>query len=334
MSDNVSKDKTNSIVSDSEEGLSGFDKSIHIEETTKQKEEDLKKKRIKDGIKNIAGLILQKAEFAILSSINYLAVYYAAYLSYKDKTIKKENSVSLGSIITFAQFSSIWSGGVLKEYVHMRIIIILGGSLLILGSLGIMFLNSLIGYKMMMALYGIGMGVQQGITNANACAYIPEKKGLINGIANISWTLFCSFFNYIGVYIINPEKKDVVLYDDVYNISGNVIRYTVITIFCFVGFTAATAILTFPYKKEKYLPKLESENINEDNNNIEPENINKDNNNEETEIINEDSNHEENLFINNDKKSLEDNNQKNEEEKVIENNNKKKEKMTKKTYHL
>ena len=155
MSDNVSKDKTNSIVSDSEEGLSGFDKSIHIEETTKQKEEDLKKKRIKDGIKNIAGLILQKAEFAILSSINYLAVYYAAYLSYKDKTIKKENSVSLGSIITFAQFSSIWSGGVLKEYVHMRIIIILGGSLLILGSLGIMFLNSLIGYKMMMALYGL-----------------------------------------------------------------------------------------------------------------------------------------------------------------------------------
>ena len=45
----ISKDKTNSIVSDSEEGLSGFDKSIHMEdmeETTKQKEKDLKKKRM------------------------------------------------------------------------------------------------------------------------------------------------------------------------------------------------------------------------------------------------------------------------------------------------
>ena len=262
-------------MSDSDIRLSAFNKSIHLEEIAKPKE-DLRKKRIKHDIRNIVGLIFQKIEFAVLSSINYLAVYYIAYLSYSNKTIKMENSITLSSILTFAQFSSIWVGGVLREYVHMKIIMILGGSLLIIGSIGIIFLNSLIGYKMMMVLYGIGIGVQEAITNANASAYIPEKRGLINGIANISWTLSCSFFNYIGLNIVNPDKKDVVLYDDVNGISGNIIKYTIITIICFLGLSTTSTILVFSYKKKNYLPKLEPENINEkmeENNNNNEENL-------------------------------------------------------------
>ena len=263
-------------MSDSDIRLSAFNKSIHLEEIAKPKE-DLRKKRIKHGIRNIEGLIFQKIEFAVLSSINYLAVYYIAYLSYSNKTIKMENSITLSSILTFAQFSSIWVGGVLREYVHMKIIMILGGSLLIIGSIGIIFLNSLIGYKMMMVLYGIGIGVQEAITNANASAYIPEKRGLINGIANISWTLSCSFFNYIGLNIVNPDKKDVVLYDDVNGISGNIIKYTIITIICFLGLSTTSTILVFSYKKKNYLPKLEPEIINEkmeeNNNNNNEENL-------------------------------------------------------------
>ena len=114
-----------------------------------------------------------------------------------------------------------------------------------------------------MVLYGIGIGVQEAITNANASAYIPEKRGLINGIANISWTLSCSFFNYIGLNIVNPDKKDVVLYDDVNGISGNIIKYTIITIICFLGLSTTSTILVFSYKKKNYLPKLEPEIINE-----------------------------------------------------------------------
>ena len=275
MNDNLTRDTTNSIMSDSDIRLSAFNKSIHLEEIAKPKE-DLRKKRIKHGIRNIVGLIFQKIEFAVLSSINYLAVYYIAYLSYSNKTIKMENSITLSSILTFAQFSSIWVGGVLREYVHMKIIMILGGSLLIIGSIGIIFLNSLIGYKMMMVLYGIGIGVQEAITNANASAYIPEQRGLINGIANISWTLSCSFFNYIGLNIVNPDKKDVVLYDDVNGIQGNIIKYTIITIICFLGLSTTSTILVFSYKKKNYLPKLEPENINEkmeENNNNNEENL-------------------------------------------------------------
>ena len=111
----------------------------------------------------------------------------------------------------------------------------------------------------MMVLFGLGIGVQEAITNANASAYIPKKKGLINGLANISWTLACSFFNFIGINVVNPEKKDVVLYDDVNNISDNVIEYTIIAIICFGAFTTAASILVFPYKKEKYELKLETE---------------------------------------------------------------------------
>lgn len=291
MNNNLTRNK-NSTISDSDIRLSGFNKNLYLEEIT-DKTEDLKKKRLRYGIRNIVGLLFQKMEFSVLSSINYLAVYYAAYCSFKDKSIKMENSITLSSILTFSQFSTIWFGGVLKEYIHMKIILIIGGAFLILGSIGIMFLETLIGYKFMMVVYGIGIGIQETISNANASAFIPEKKGLINGLANISWTLACSFFNFIGLHIINPDKKDVVFYDDINGISDNITKYTIITVFCFLGFTTVATILIYPYKKEDYEVKLEldsnQENIEDndaDNNKSEKlDDDNKNNGEEKVKII-------------------------------------------------
>ena len=78
-------------------------------------EKQLKEKRLKHGKINVVGLLIQKIGFGILSSITYLSVYYIAYLSYKDKTIKLENSITLSSIYTLAECSSIWIGGILKK---------------------------------------------------------------------------------------------------------------------------------------------------------------------------------------------------------------------------
>ena len=41
-----------------------------------------------------------------------------------------------------------------------------------------------------------------------------KKKGLINGLSKISWTLSSSLFNYMGLHIVNPEGKEVELYID------------------------------------------------------------------------------------------------------------------------
>ena len=177
-------------------------------------ESRLKKVRVKDGIINIVGLVLQKIEIAILSSVNYLAIYYIYYLHTYDKNISKENSLTLSSILVFAQFSTIFIGGILKEYIGMRLVMLIGGLFLILGSLGIIFFKSLTVYKIMMLFYGMGIGIPGSITNVNASLFIPERKGLINGISNIAWTLSCSLFNFVGLQVANPHSLDIEFKDE------------------------------------------------------------------------------------------------------------------------
>ena len=104
------------------------------------------------------------------------------------------------------QFSTIWIGGVLKEYIGIRLVIAISNVLLILGSIGMILFNNLLVYKFMMVILGLGLGIPGSITNANTSLYIPEKKGLINGIANIAWTTSSSLFNFIAVQVANPHS--------------------------------------------------------------------------------------------------------------------------------
>ena len=139
MTENLISDKESMNLDDNrktEDQIIGFKESELPDELSSPNNE-LKKKRRKHGIISIIGLLIQKVEFGILSNIVYLSVYYIAYLSYKDNEIKMENAISLSSILNFSQFCTNWLGGVLKEFINLRIIIIIGGSLFIFGSLGI-----------------------------------------------------------------------------------------------------------------------------------------------------------------------------------------------------
>ena len=271
-----------------EDQIAGF-KESELPDDLSSPNNELNKKRRKHGIISIIGLLIQKVEFGILSNIVYLSVYYVAYLSYKDDTIKMENAISLSSILNFSQFCTNWLGGVLKEFINLRIIIIIGGSCFIFGSIGIIFFRTLLGYKFMMVMFGLGMGMQEMVNYTNASAFIPEKLGFINGLANVAWTLACSFFNYIGAYIVNPEGVDVILYED-NGISDGLIRYTIISIILYGSFTTATAFLTIHFKEKNYLSNdiYEKENKKEnkenkiDNKQVDnehEENNNNDNNN-------------------------------------------------------
>lgn len=231
-------------------------------------ESRLKKVRVKDGIINIVGLVLQKIEIAILSSVNYLAIYYIYYLHTYDKNISKENSLTLSSILVFAQFSTIFIGGILKEYIGMRLVMLIGGLFLILGSLGIIFFKSLTVYKIMMLFYGMGIGIPGSITNVNASLFIPERKGLINGISNIAWTLSCSLFNFVGLQVANPHSLDIEFKDEdkvkgkeYFNDDGesanNIITYTYVLIGLFLVLSVSSTVLTFSFKKESYEEKVD-----------------------------------------------------------------------------
>ena len=60
----------------------------------------------------------------------------------------------------------------------------------------------------MVVLYRIDIGIQEDITYTNVSFFIPDKNGLINGLANFSQTLFCLFFIYISFLIVNPDGLD------------------------------------------------------------------------------------------------------------------------------
>ena len=266
--------------------------------------EQLKKKRKKNGIINIIGLCIQKIEFAILSSVNYLAIYYVYYLHTFDENISKENSLTLSSILVFSQFSTIFIGGILQEYIGIRSVMIIGAAFLILGSIGIIFFKNLMVYKIMMLFYGMGIGIPGSITNANASQFIPEKKGLINGIANIAWTLSCSLFCFVGLQIANPhnlvvefdeqkkaqmseeERKEYFDYDP--KCADNIITFTIIIIFLFVAFSISSTILTFSYRKEDYIDQNgeKEEEEKKDEEKKEEENKEEINEDEGKEIIN------------------------------------------------
>ena len=257
---------------------------ISGDETTKINldllEAQLKKKRKKNRILNIIGLCAQKIEFGILSNVNYLSIYYVYYLHTIDKEISKENSITLSSILCCMQFSTIWIGGVLKEYIGIRLVIAISNVLLILGSIGMILFDNLLAYKFMMVILGLGIGISGSITNANTSLYIPEKKGLINGIANIAWTTSSSLFNFIAVQVANPHSlklefdedeikqekeeakknnKTIEFFNDNEEDAKNVITFTIIAIACYVVLSIISIVFTFNFKKEDYEHKDEKE---------------------------------------------------------------------------
>jgi hypothetical protein len=142
-----------------------------------------------------------------------------------------------------------------------------------LGALGIIFFKNLLAYQFMMGFYGFGIGIAEAVTVSNACAFLPHKKGLINGLANVFWTLSCSLFNFLGQVIVNPDGLP---HDDktkMYSkeISENIITYSIFAIICLAILTTITVILSFPYKKEKYETLSEEEESKEKENNEEKE---------------------------------------------------------------
>ena len=145
---------------------------------------------------------------------------------------------------------------------------IIGGLFLILGSLGIIFFKSLTVYKIMMLFYGMGIGIPGSITNVNASLFIPERKGLINGISNIACTLSCSLFNFVGLQVANPHSLDIEFKDEdkvkgkeYFNDDGesanNIITYTYVLIGLFLVLSVSSTVLTFSFKKESYEEKVD-----------------------------------------------------------------------------
>lgn len=254
-------------------------------------ENKIKKRRIKDGIINIIGTSLQKIQISIVSSLSSLMIYlvYFLYSENHDETITKENALTLSSIISFSVFSTVWIGGFLKHYIGIRTIMIISNVALILACLGLIFFRSLNKYQMMMIFFGIGIGIPQTITNVNAIQYMPEKKGLIGGILNISWTLGCSFFNFLGLQFVNPKNRDinffesekkekrkekhVIYFGDDNEEHCNIIKYMFVIIACFVVLSILSIIFTSPFNKEKYEPNEQKKDKKENKNVLDNEYI-------------------------------------------------------------
>ena len=275
MKDSLASDDNNQVIAGDEQTF------LEMESIENQ----IQKKKIKDAIITMVGTCLQKLQIAVVSGMGYITVYLVYFLHSEnnDESITKENTLTISSILGFSMFSTIWIGGVLRNYVGIRYIMLGCNICLILAVLGLIFFRSLFAYQIMFLLIGIGIGVPQTITNVNIIQYIPEKKGLISGILNISWTLGCSFFNFLGLQVVNPEDKDVqfaeedkqekritegaTFYDDDKQEHYKVLTYLYVILGCFVVFSVLSIILTLPYNKEKYEKNEDIKDKEENSNN-------------------------------------------------------------------
>ena len=157
-------------------------------ETILDLKKDLDKKRIKYAIINTIGSVIHKLTFSVISNVSFLSIYYISHLYHannEDKNIKTSSAITLSPISNLCQYMTIWIGGVVQKKIGIRLTVLCGCILLTLGALGIIFLKSLIGYQIMMGLYGFGMGISEVVTVSNACKFLPHKRGLIIGIVNV-----------------------------------------------------------------------------------------------------------------------------------------------------
>ena len=269
--DKMMEDNQESVLSEENEKIFGGDESVALNLNLFESKL-LQKRRKRDGIITMIGLCIQKMEIAVLSSINNASIYYAFYLHTFDNNVTKEDQIILNSVFGLTQASTIWVGGVLQLYIGIRLVMALGNAFLIAGCLGLLFLKNFIGYNFMMAILGIGLGVPGSITNVNAFLYFPKKKAFISGIATISWTLSCSFFNYLSLQICNPHDKKLIFnekekteedkekgveyYDENGDDKGSVINYTIFMLICVIVMSVSSVILTFKFNKENYVGNI------------------------------------------------------------------------------
>ena len=238
------------------------------------------------GITTIIGASCINFIIGAIFSLCTLAVYEISYIKGRGGNIKIEDLTFYYPVEIFFQCISSFLSTLLYQKIGLHLTNLVGVLILCSGYYTMFISYSLALDIIAMILGGIGTGIIFYPSTTNAYEWAKEHNGIVVGIMETMISFGSFFFSYIGEEIINKDKIESHITDNLYDyeIGKKIKDYLLILIACLISAFVISFILMFEKKNKNY--NVFVENRKTSKNNREKINENKEINNNNIQTIN------------------------------------------------
>jgi hypothetical protein len=176
----------------------------------------LKDKEFLKGISTVIGASLLNFIAGAIFSVSQLLLYEVSYIHHVNpgNEITSDNESFYYPIEIFLQTIATFFSAVLYKKLGLNYTNLIGMVTLFFGYLALLLSKSFAVDVISMILGGIGTGIINYPSTANACEWFLDNNGIIVGIIETMISLGSFCFNLLGEKIINPKKAKAIKEDD------------------------------------------------------------------------------------------------------------------------
>lgn len=246
----------------------------------------LKDKTFLKGIGSVIGACLLSFITGAIYSVCQISIYQISYIhnNNSESKVTPDNDVFYYPIEKFVETISTFCSAILYKILGLHYTNLIGIISLFISYLILLLSKSFSADMVSIVFGGIGTGIINYPSTANACEWFTDNNGIIIGLIETSLSLGSFFFNLIGEKIINPDNSEPTIKDGNYSyytpeISQKFKTFMIYLIIIFIVIYISSFFLTF--KK--------TEDVFKDTKNIKVGLLLEENNNNNNEYIENDS---------------------------------------------
>ena len=176
----------------------------------------LKDKEFLKGVSTVIGASLLNFIAGAIFSVSQLLLYEVSYIHHVNpgNEITSDNESFYYPIEIFLQTIATFFSAILYKKLGLNYTNLIGMVTLFFGYLALLLSKSFAVDVISMVLGGIGTGIINYPSTANACEWFLDNNGIIVGIIETMISLGSFCFNLLGEKIINPKKAKAIKEDD------------------------------------------------------------------------------------------------------------------------
>ena len=205
--------------------------------------------------------------FAFILPLNNFAVYITSYINLKYEYVTMHYGLFINLVFMFANTFSISLGGYLENIIGFFPTIIVGFAIIFVANFIFIFQQNIWLCYFLSIILGIGVGIANSLLGKNIILYVPEKKGLVNGILGFGVMIITATFALTGEKIINFEGYTLGEKENLYpeRIAKNTYIYFLIGEICIPIGLIFALLLTYEYNPEENQQENSKTENNEEN---------------------------------------------------------------------
>lgn len=171
----------------------------------------LEDKNFLKGISTVIGASLLNFVSGAIFAVSQLLIYEVSYIHHKnpENEITSDNESFYYPIEIFLQTIATFFSAILYKKLGLHYTNLIGMVILFFGYLALFLSKSFAVDVISMVLGGIGTGIINYPSTANACEWFLDNNGIIVGIIETMISLGSFCYNLLGEKIINPKKAKV-----------------------------------------------------------------------------------------------------------------------------